>query len=80
MEFSLGQEHQLYKDYPIIHPHRTFIGKTVKYNGQTYECNRSSGFDPHKFLFGRTCFIDTFYEVFKTRLEQYVKDMEIIVT
>ena len=80
VEFSLGQEHQLYKDYPIIHPHRTFIGKTVKYNGQTYECNRSSGFDPHKFLFGRTCFIDTFYEVFKTRLEQYVKDMEIIVT
>lgn len=79
VEFSLGQEHQLYKDYPIIHPHRTFIGKTVKYNGQTYECNRSSGFDPHKFLFGRTCFIDTFYEVFKTRLEQYVKDLQIIV-
>ena len=79
VEFSLGQEHQFYKDYPI-HPHRTFIGKTVEYNGQTYECNRSSGFDPHKFLFGRTCFIDTFYEVFKTRLEQYVKDLQIIVT
>lgn len=79
VEFCLGQDHQLYKDYPM-QPHHTFNGETVKYKGNTYECLRSSGFDPHKYLFGRTCFIDTFYEVFKTRLEHYVKDMQIIVT
>ena len=79
VEFSLEQEHQLYKDYPA-HSYYPFIGKAIKYNGQTYECTRSSSFDPQQYLFGQTCLIDTFYRVFKERLEEYVKNMQVIVS
>jgi hypothetical protein len=78
VEFSLEQEHQLYKDYPA-HSYFPFIEKTIKYNEQTYECTRSHSFDSHKYLFGRTCLIDTFYAVFKERLEEYIKNMQVVV-
>lgn len=77
VEFSLEQQHELFNNYPIQHPHQTFIGKEITYKNQSYECNRSFGFDSHKVLFGSSCFIDTFYEVLKTRLEKYVKDLDI---
>ncbi len=80
VEFSLGQEHQLYKDYPDEHSYYPFIGKTIEYKGQKYECSKASTFDPQKYLFQKTCLIDTFCEVFKERLEEYVKDMQIVVS
>ena len=80
VEFSLGQEHQLYKDYPAPSPLFPFLGKTITYKGRTYDCTRTSGFDSHKYLFNKTCLIDTFCEVFKERLEEYVKEMQIVVS
>ena len=80
VEFSLGQEHQLYKEYPPQSPLFPFLGKTLTYEGRTYECAKTGGFDSHKYLFNKTCLIDTFCEVFKERLEEYVKDMQIVVS
>ena len=80
VEFCLGQNHQLYKDHMPLCSHYPFLGKTIKYNGRTYECTRTSSFDSQKYLFNNTCFNETFYEVFKERLEEYVKDMQIVVT
>lgn len=76
VEFCLGQRHELFTKYPI-YPHHTFIGKSIIYNDLTYICNNSFNFDTQKVLFGRSCLTDSFYEVLKSRLEKFVKDMDI---
>lgn len=70
VEFSLHKQHELFNRYPIF-----LVEKCISYNGHTYECTKSNGIDIHKVLFGKTCLIDTFYEIFKTRLEHYVNSM-----
>ena len=78
VEFSLEQQHKLY-EYANHSAHSLFAfkGKTIQYNGQTYKYYSSRTFSAHKFLNRQTCFIDTFHEVFKAKLEQYVKDLQI---
>ena len=78
VEFSIDQQHKLYEYANCsVHPHLAFIGKTVKYNGHTYNFHCSRGFSSQKCLFGETCFMDTFHEVLKAKLEQYVEDLQI---
>ncbi len=76
VEFSLNQEHLLYKD-DSKNLNYTLVGRTINHKGHTYECTDADGFDLHKSLFSDTCLTDTFNEVFKSRLEQYVIDMHI---
>ena len=78
VEFSLDQQHKLYEYVdPSVHPLFAFNGKIIQYNGKTYKYYSSRTFSAHKFLNRQTCFIDTFHEVFKAKLEQYVKDLQI---
>ena len=77
VEFCLEQQHEVYKKHPLA-PHNNLIGKKITIDSIPYECNCSFGIDPKKVLFARACFIDTFYEVLKLRLEKYVKDLEIV--
>jgi hypothetical protein len=77
VEFCLDQQHELYHENPIDSPYHAFKGKTIKYKGKLYDCNSSFCLKSQDVLFSRTCLIDTFYNILKTRLEKYVKEMVI---
>lgn len=80
VEFCLGEKHELYKQKSCADDSYCFFtGQTIQYNGKTYQCIRTSSIDANKYLFNHTCFIDTFYEVFKERLEQYVEDLQVTI-
>ncbi|MCR5455642.1 MAG: hypothetical protein K6F33_11705 [Bacteroidales bacterium] len=73
VEFCLQKQHELFDKYATSN----FFENAISYKGHTYQCKRAWGFSAFDVIIGRTCLIDTFYKVFKTRLEQYVKDMQI---
>ena len=80
VEFCLEKKHELYKQESCADDSYCFFtGQTIQYNGKTYQCLRTSSIDANKYLFNHTCFIDTFYEVFKERLEQYVEDLQVTI-
>lgn len=80
VEFCLEKKHELYKQEDCFNsPDYMFIGKEVQYHGKTYQCLRISSIDSHNYLFNHTCFIDTFHEIFKNRLEEYVTDLQVTI-
>ena len=79
VEFCFEQEHEIYKRYGYESSKLPFVANKISYNGEEYECRMWNGADSHNYLFNRTCFLDTFYGVFKKRLEEYVENMRFKV-
>ena len=79
MEFCFEQEHELYKRYGYESSQLPCVANKISYNGEEYECRMCNSANAQNYLFNRTCFLDTFYEVFQKRLEEYVENMRVKV-
>ncbi|MBP5502154.1 MAG: hypothetical protein J6Y24_05125 [Bacteroidales bacterium] len=78
VEYSLNKKHELFYNNPN-QAQKAFMIDTVIYNGIFYECRRCEGLNRSIFLFGEMCLIDSFYEIFKKRLEEYVNKILFVV-